>query len=51
MCTCKSQASVCAITDYKALECSTAHLNDCLRFEDDSNRESGKINTEHIVSI
>ena len=38
---------VCAVTDYKALECSTAHLNDCLRFEDDSNRESGKINSEH----
>ena len=38
---------VCAVTDYTALECSTAHLNDCLRFEDDSNRKSGKIDSEH----
>lgn len=38
---------VCAVTDYKALECSTPHLNDCLRFQDDSNRESGKILSEH----
>ena len=38
---------VCAVTDYTALECSTAHLNDCLRFQDDNNRESGKINSEH----
>lgn len=38
---------VCATTDYTALECSTPHLNDCVRFEDDSNRESGKIPLEH----
>ena len=36
-----------ATTDYTALECSTAHLNDCIRFEDDSDRGSGKIETEH----
>ena len=38
---------VIAKTDYTALECSTAHLNDCVRFEDDSNRLSGKIDSEH----
>ena len=38
---------VTAITDYTALECSTAHLNDCIRFEDDSDRSSGKISSEH----
>ena len=38
---------VIATTDYTALECSTAHLNDCIRFEDDSDRGSGKIETAH----
>ena len=38
---------VIAITDYTALEVSTPHLNDCIRFEDDSNRSSGKIDSEH----
>ena len=38
---------VCAITDYTALECSTAHLNDCIRHQDDTNRMSGKIASEH----
>ena len=43
----KTKHRVIATTDYTALECSTAHLNDCIRFEDDSDRGSGKINTEH----
>lgn len=38
---------VIALTDYTALEVSTSHLNDCVRFEDDLNRASGKINSEH----
>ena len=38
---------VIAKTDYTALEVSTAHLNDVIRFQDDSNRDSGKINSEH----
>lgn len=38
---------VIAITDYTALEVSTPHLNDCIRFEDDNNRSSGKIDSEH----
>ena len=44
----KTKHRVIALTDYTALECSTAHLNDCIRFEDDSDRGSGKINTEHV---
>ena len=43
----KTKHRVIATTDYTALECSTAHLNDCIRFEDDSDRGSGKIKTEH----
>ena len=43
----KTKHRVIAKTDYTALECSTAHLNDCIRFEDDSDRGSGKIETEH----
>ena len=43
----KTKHRVIAKTDYTALECSTAHLNDCIRFEDDSDRTSGKIQTEH----
>jgi len=43
----KTKHRVIAITDYTALECSTAHLNDCIRFEDDSDRGSGRIETEH----
>ena len=38
---------VIAITDYTALEVSTPHLDDVVRFQDDSNRGSGKIKTEH----
>ncbi len=43
----KTKHRVIAISDYTALECSTAHLNDCIRFEDDSGRGSGKIESEH----
>ena len=43
----KTKHRVIAKTDYTALECSTAHLNDCIRFEDDSDRGSGKIESEH----
>ena len=43
----KTKHRVIAVTDYTALECSTAHLNDCIRFEDDSDRGSGKIESEH----
>lgn len=43
----KTKHRVIAITDYVALEVSTAHLNDCVRFQDDNNRPSGKIETEH----
>ena len=43
----KTKHRVIAKTDYTALETSTAHLNDCIRFEDDSDRGSGKINSEH----
>ena len=39
---------VIAKTDYTALEVSTPHLNDVVRFEDDTNRESGKIDSEHV---
>jgi mannose-6-phosphate isomerase-like protein (cupin superfamily) len=38
---------VVALTDYTALECSTSHLNDCIRFQDDNNRSNGKIESEH----
>ena len=43
----KTKHRVIATKDLTMLECSTAHLNDCIRFEDDSNRGSGKIETEH----
>ena len=39
---------VIAKTDYTSLECSTAHLNDVIRFVDDTNRPSGKIENEHV---
>ena len=38
---------VIARESYTALEVSTPHLNDVVRFEDDTNRTSGKIETEH----
>ena len=38
---------VIAKTSYTALEVSTPHLNDVVRFEDDTNRKLGKINSEH----
>lgn len=39
---------VIAKTDYMALEVSTPHLNDVIRYQDDNNRVSGKIENEHI---
>jgi len=38
---------VIAKTSYTALEVSTPHLNDVVRYQDDTNRTSGKINSEH----
>ena len=38
---------VIAKTDYTALEVSTPHLNDVVRYQDDNNRVSGKIDSEH----
>ena len=40
---------VVAKESYTALEVSTPHLNDVVRFEDDTNRASGKIEREHGV--
>lgn len=40
---------VVAKESYTALEVSTPHLNDVVRFEDDTNRTSGKIEREHGV--
>jgi len=38
---------VIAKEDYKALEVSTPHLDDVIRYEDDSDRKDGKIENEH----
>ena len=38
---------VIAKESYTALEVSTPHLNDVVRYEDDTNRTSGKIESEH----
>ncbi len=38
---------VIAKTTYTAVEVSTPHLDDVIRFKDDANRESGKIDDEH----
>ncbi len=43
----KTKHRVIATEDLTMLECSTAHLNDCIRFEDDNDRGSGKIDGEH----
>jgi len=43
----KRKHRVIAKTDYTAMEVSTPHLDDVIRFEDDTNRESGKIKKEH----
>lgn len=40
---------VIAITDYIALEVSSPHLDDVIRYQDDANRPSGKIDSEHSV--
>lgn len=38
---------VIAKTSYTAIEASTPHLDDVVRYEDDSKRDSGKIDSEH----
>ena len=38
-----------AITDYTAVEVSTSQLDDIIRYHDDNNRESGKIEKEHEI--
>ena len=38
---------VIAKESYTALEVSTPHLNDVVRYQDDTNRQSGKIESEH----
>ena len=38
---------VTAITDYTAIEVSTPHLDDVVRFSDDTDRNNGKIDSEH----
>ena len=43
----KRKHRVIARTDYTALEVSTPHLDDVIRFQDDTNRKSGKIEEEH----
>ena len=43
----KRKHRVIANTDYTALEVSTPHLDDVTRFQDDTNRDSGKIDDEH----
>ena len=43
----KTKHRVIAKTDYTALECSTAHLNDVKRVQDDFARGNGKIEDEH----
>lgn len=43
----KRKHRVIAKTDYTALEVSTPHLDDVVRFQDDAGRKSGKIENEH----
>ena len=43
----KRKHRVIAKKDYTALEVSTPHLDDVVRFQDDSGRTSGKIVSEH----
>tara|TARA_A100001035_G_scaffold94624_1_gene74287 strand:- start:130 stop:588 length:459 start_codon:yes stop_codon:yes gene_type:complete len=43
----KRKHRVIAITDYTSLEVSTPHLDDVIRFADDTNRPSGKLKKEH----
>ena len=38
---------VIAKEDYVAVECSTSHLTDVIRYEDDTNRGNGEIKSEH----
>tara|TARA_Y100001968_G_C19437196_1_gene760386 strand:+ start:2317 stop:2775 length:459 start_codon:yes stop_codon:yes gene_type:complete len=46
----KRKHRVIAITDYTSLEVSTPHLDDVIRFSDDTNRPSGKLENEHKVN-
>jgi len=43
----KRKHRVIATSDYTAVEVSTPHLDDVIRFQDDTGRLSGKINSEH----
>ena len=43
----KRKHRVIAISDYTAVEVSTPHLDDVVRFQDDTGRKSGKIKDEH----
>ena len=45
----KQKHRVIATENLILLETSTSHLNDVIRYEDDTNRESGKIEKEHNV--
>ena len=38
---------VYAKTDFTILEAQSPHLNDIIRFQDDTNRTSGTVKTEH----
>ena len=45
----KRKHRVIAVTDYTAVEVSTPHLDDVVRFHDDTGRDSGKISEEHSL--
>ena len=45
----KQKHRVVALSDYTAIEVSTPHLDDVVRYEDDSDRKSGKIEKEHGI--
>ncbi|MEK6858822.1 MAG: hypothetical protein AABX53_02840 [Nanoarchaeota archaeon] len=38
---------VCALTDLVMLECSTPHVDDVVRIQDDTGRPDGRIQSEH----
>jgi mannose-1-phosphate guanylyltransferase/mannose-6-phosphate isomerase len=43
----KRKHRVVSLEAYTALEVSTAHLDDVIRYKDDYNRKDGKIESEH----
>ena len=45
----KRKHRVISLEAYTALEVSTAHLDDVIRYNDDYNRQNGKIDSEHPV--